>query len=375
MSELDFSKILSLSNEVIENILDEFEEKEAELEELNSFNENYDCKECKTKDSLIEENGVILCSMCGLTNKTCIDEQPEWRKYEDDKNSNHRCSQVTNSLLPVSSLSINGNFNKKVNRLHKWFKMPYKERSRLTVFNEIENICQKAGLKKCIEQTAKELYMRLSSSNKITRGQNRRSSIASCIFFACRSNNETRCNEEIVQMFNNIQLQNKDLKISSTRLTKGCSKFNKLTESVNVNLQLNTSNSEHFIKRYCKEIKLFDEYTEKAIQIGKNIDTIEICSTHTPLSIATVTFKILIEHCNLNISKKSLNTNSNLNVTNVTTNKVYKKIKDLIHIITNQDNMKILLTELEKQKKKEVPAFLIEKLKYVEELERNLNQN
>jgi transcription initiation factor TFIIIB Brf1 subunit/transcription initiation factor TFIIB len=372
MNELDFSKFLSLSNKDMENILDEFEEKNAELNELNMFNENYDCKECKEKDSLIEENGVVLCRLCGLINKTCIDEQPEWRKYEDDKNSNQRCSQVTNHLLPVSSMSIKGNFNQKVTDLQKWFHMPYKERSLLMVYNEMENICQKGGLKKCIEQFAKELYMRLSMSNKITRGQNRRSSIASCIFFACRSNNETRCNEEIVKMFNNVQLQNKDLKISSTRLTKGCSKFNKLTESVNFNLKLNTSNSEHFIRRFCKEIKLFDEYAEKAIQIGKNIDMIEICSTHTPLSIATVTFKILIEHCNLNISKKTLNTNSHLNVTNVTTNKVYKKIKDLIHIITNQDNMKILLNEIDHHKNKPEPDFLIEKLKYIEELEQNL---
>jgi hypothetical protein len=174
-------------------------------------------------------------------------------------------------------------------------------------------------------------------------------------------------------MFNNVQLKNKDLTISSTRLTKGCSKFNKLTESVTLNCQLNTSTSEHFIKRYCKEIKLFDELTEKAIQIGKNIDIIEICSTHTPLSIATVTFKILIEHCNLNISKKVLNTNSNLNVTNVTTNKVYKKIKDLIPIITNQEKMTVLLKIIEKQKEKETPEMFIKKLKYVEELEKKLN--
>lgn len=366
----DFSEIYSLSNEFLELMQDEFEEKEEE-----EINEESDCIKCKSKNSLIKENGSMICCQCGIVYETCIDEQPEWRKYADDKNNNQRCGHYTNNLLPITSLSKKKEDfnNSKVRKYHLWFNMPYKERSRLNVFQDLEKICQRERLKKCIEMSAMDLYKKISLSDNITRGQNRKSVIAACLYFACRLHNETRCNEEIVQMFNNAQLQNKDSKISSTRLTKGCSKFNKLTKYDTFTLQLNTSTCEHFIKRYCKEIKLFDEYTDKALQIGRNIDLIEICSTHTPLSIATVTFKILIEHCNLNISKKVLNTNSNLNVTNVTTNKVYKKLKDLIHIITNENNMKILLKHIEEEKQKEMPDNLKKKLEYIRELKKKIN--
>ena len=56
--------------------------------------------------------------------------------------------------------------------------MPYKERSKFKVFNEINTKCQKGNLPPIISNTANSLYSAISDT-KISRGNNRKGIIDS----------------------------------------------------------------------------------------------------------------------------------------------------------------------------------------------------
>ena len=78
-----------------------------------------------------------------------------------------------------------------IKKYQEWSSMPYKERSTYKVFNIISDICKKSNLPKIIETEAKSLY-KIISDTKISRGNNRKGIIASCIYFACKTCNVPR---------------------------------------------------------------------------------------------------------------------------------------------------------------------------------------
>src|SRR3972149_2068692 len=102
------------------------------------------CYNCKT-DSLICDDGIIVCEKCGVDNGAVIDYQQEWRFYgsDDTKYSSDptRCGMPINPLLPESSLGtiILGRGFDKFRKLNNWNSMSYKERSLLRVFKQIQS--------------------------------------------------------------------------------------------------------------------------------------------------------------------------------------------------------------------------------------------
>ena len=68
-----------------------------------------------------------------------------------------------------------------------------------------------AGIPSCIIEVAKQMYKQVSET-KISRGENRKGIIASCIFIACKKFDKcARSNKEIAEIF----------KIEPTNMTKG----------------------------------------------------------------------------------------------------------------------------------------------------------
>ena len=189
-----------------------------------SFEDLYDTLDTINKPEKIEEktccddplnymcdNSSITCKQCMnlITNIIC---SPEWRYYgsEDTKGGNPvRCGMPLNVLLPKSSIgtSINsrgGNYS--MNRLvlyQNWNSMPYKERSKYKVFNEIDNKCRKNNLPNIISETAKSLYS-IISSTKISRGNNRIGIIAACVFHACKECEVPRSIKELSEIFDRV---------------------------------------------------------------------------------------------------------------------------------------------------------------------------
>ncbi|AYV78736.1 MAG: transcription initiation factor IIB [Edafosvirus sp.] len=291
------------------------------------------CPNCNTADNIIDDSsaGISVCKKCGQVIGSLMDSNPEWRQFDDDtKTTVGRCSLPISQLLPQSSLgtSIGGLGRSRIKTLHGWNAMPYKERSLNIVLKEIQYRCHKGIILKCIEDDAKIMYKMVSESkhlkgkNKgksiIIRGANRKSLIAACIFFACRRKGETRSPKEIADIF----------EMKYTEITKGCKTFLKLMKirkKGKFDLNMNSSFPEHFVTRFCKELKIKKLFMDQALQITKNIQKLNIASVHTPLAVATGSILLMADLNNLSVLTKR-KIAQQFNVSEVTIAKAYKKI-------------------------------------------------
>lgn len=342
MSQLDgddYEKYYELMNSIYEK------------KNINKIdNENLICNKCNS-DTIVEDTtqGNLVCNNCGQVLSTLLDLKSDLIQYNDDnRRENNRASHCISQLLPQSSTAttISGNCSSRIKTLHGWSAMPYKERSLNEVFKIIQAKCHKGNILKCIEDDAKIMYKNISDCKHLTgknkgksiiiRGRNRFSVIASCILFACRKKDKTRSPKEIGELF--------DLKY--TEITKGCKIFKKLAKLKKMELKLNFTKPEHFITRFCDELKIKNVYTDQAIQIANNIAKLQIASVHTPLSLATGSIYLMICLNKLNIQKKVIA--EKFNVSQVTIAKAYKKIEPFINILINDEICDRLSLEIKK---------------------------
>ncbi len=335
----DFDKY----NDLIETIFET--EKSIIMEKKMLF-----CENCQD-DDIVEDtaHGIIVCKKCGQVITTLLDSNPEWTQYNDDnKKDMTRCSHPISQLLPQSSTAttIVGSCSSRIKTLHGWSAMPYKERSLNEVFKIIQAKCHEGKIMKCIEDDAKIMYKNISDCKHISgknkgksiiiRGKNRKSVIAGCILFACRKKNKTRSPKEIAELFG----------LKYTEITKGCKIFHKLAKLKQMEFKLNFTKPEHFITRFCEELKIKDGYAEQAIQIANNVQKLQIASVHTPLSLATGSIFLMIHLNGLNIQKKTIA--EKFNVSQVTIAKAFKKLEPFINILTNDRICDKLSVEIKK---------------------------
>jgi transcription initiation factor TFIIIB Brf1 subunit/transcription initiation factor TFIIB len=346
MEELEFANEFDNFDKYYELIDNINEDKKVDKETNNTLS----CNSCNS-DSIVEDttHGIIVCKNCGQVLSTLIDLKSDYIQYNDDnRRDNNRSSHSISQLLPQSSTAttIAGNCSSRIKTLHGWSAMPYKERSLNEVFKIIALKCQQGKILKCIEDDAKIMYKNISDCKHLTgknkgksiiiRGRNRISVIASCILFACKKKNKTRSPKEIGELF--------DLKY--TEITKGCKIFKKLAKLKKMELKVSFTKPEHFITRFCEELKIKDIYTKQAIQISHNIAKLQIASVHTPLSLATGSIYLMICLNKLNIQKKTIA--EKFNVSQVTIAKATKKIEPFINILINDSICDRLSIEIKK---------------------------
>jgi transcription initiation factor TFIIIB Brf1 subunit/transcription initiation factor TFIIB len=330
---------------------------------VNNFNSCSSCGNIK----IIEDysSGFLVCSQCGQVLENLMDHSPEWKQYDDEDRSNGRCGAFTNKLLPQSSLgiSIAGNFRSKLNQIHNWNSMPYKERSLSYVFKIIQDKCQHAKILKCIEDDAKIMYKMISECKHnigknegkfvITRGINRTSIIAACIFYACKRKNMSRTSREIANLFGIKQMD----------INKGCKNFLKLLKIKHLDMDMGSSKAEHFVTKKCCEMNIKTIFTDQAVTIAKNTSKLNIASVHTPYSLAAASILIMAELNNLHsINKKSIS--KGFGISEITIMKTYKKIEEYKHILNDDETInKIMNKKSEMVQKKTIPPEVLEKMK------------
>ena len=221
------------------------------------------CRACGSSTiSHCQVKGYNVCEDCGVINAYFLDKAPEWTTYESSEVSNGRCGCATNYFLPKSSLgtSIKGKGFSRIEVLHRWGNMPYKERSLFEVLKTIEHNCRKHGIKKSIIDNAKILYKNISDTkhqtgaNKgksiIIRGVNRKSLIAACVFYGAKLQGEPRSPKEIGEVFD----------LTLTNVTSGCRKFLDLMEKNILTYDIQTSQSSDFIDRFNTKLKIQQTY-------------------------------------------------------------------------------------------------------------------
>ena len=332
---------------------------------------------CKEKDNFFccpicsclkihEEDNMVTCTECGTVIKTNFDLNPEWKQGEDGDRNEGRCSMPINQLLPISSLGtrIGGNCRGRIQLIQSWDYMPYREISLNKVFKRIQYLCDKGKILKCIEDDAKIMYKNISDGiNGITmgkkkhviiRGKNREGLILACVFFSCRKNKKTLAPKELAVLSG----------LKYTEITHGCKTFMKLLSLINNTMfSHGTTKPEHFVGRFCLDLKLTKDHSEKALQIAKNIKKLNIASAHSPYSIATCCILLMAIICGLqSITKKVISLK--FNVSEVILTKTFGKIEIYKNIVINDEITNELVKSLTKTREKtSVPDFVTERLK------------
>ena len=299
---------------------------ESLFEHLDTF-EKPKCLEscCNISENEKIMNDVTICNICGNTISNIID-VPEWRFYgvDDTKSTDPtRCGMPVNILLPESSVGsiISKQYSKdpnmyQVKKYQEWTSMTYKERSVYKIFNELTSICRKNNIPVKIETEAKSLY-KIITTTKITRGNNRKGIIASCLYFACKNCNVARSQKEIAKMFY----------IKIPIMTKGCKLFQEIIQLSNRKTRCSESKSivpDDFIDRFCNRLNLSEKHLNNVKKIHYKFNTI---SDVRPDSYACGLILLYGKINNIDITKTDLSEISN--ISEVTINKCYKKIEDI----------------------------------------------
>lgn len=356
IDDMSDDELLSLLNNI------DYEEEIKTINKLEaSTQKQIICEKCNSENSIAQDTseGIIVCMNCGTVQSEIFDNSPEWKQYNDSGKDLSRCNNATNIFLPQSSLgsTIACSSRCKIKILEGWSAMPYKERSLNIVLKDIQAKCRSVGILKCIEDDAKILYKNISESkhldgkNKgkhmIVRGSNRKSLIAACVFYACKRKEKTRSPKEIAKLFG---LKYKDM-------TKGCKIFLRLIKLKNLNYEINVSNAQDFITRYCRDLHINNELIAETIKIAKNIQKLNIASMHAPYSIAAGSILLTIQLNNLNIDRKSIA--KKFGVSDVTIIKAYKQIETYKDIILNDELTEQIAILLEQDRQKiKIPSSL-----------------
>ena len=309
----------------------DFENLFTELEKITETKSNkIVC--CNIVENHKNTNGVVECFKCSKIISNILS-TPEWRYYgADDTKSGDptRCGMPMNVLLPdssVGSIILNQySKDKNMNQIKKyqdWSSMTYKERSTYKVYNIISDICKKYDFPKVIEIEAKSLY-KIISETKISRGNNRKGIIASCIYFSCKTCNVPRSQKEIAQIFS--------LKIPV--MTKGCKLFQEIMHmSKNKSRVLNAVSitSEDFIERFCNRLNIDESHIVYIKKIEKDSRNTSIISEVRPDSIAAGSILLYCKLNNLEVDKGKISEISR--ISEVTINKCCKKLQDITNTL------------------------------------------
>ena len=300
--------MLSLNNELFDllkkNNLNETEITVKE-KEVDSF-----CVHCN-KYSLTNRKGQLVCVSCGNIEGFNIDNGAEWRYYgsEDSKGSDpNRCGMPTNSLLPEFSLGsvipfkCNESWDmRKIRNYNTWIGSCYREKSLYNVFETMTIRAKSKGIPACIIEDAKYKY-KIISEAKISRGENRKGIIASCIYEACKENNSTRSTKEIAEIF----------RITSTSMTKGFKKYNEIMQTIDIEKKRikeeNISEPLDFINRFCSNLNLEHEILDICKYVCVQIEKYDLVSENTPTSKAAGSIYLVSYLFNLDLNKRDIST-------------------------------------------------------------------
>lgn len=295
--------------------------------------ERENCECCQSLLSITDE-GFLACTnkACGVMYTDILDQGAEWRYYGADDNQGGdptRCGMPINPLLVESSFGCkiicppkSSYEMRKIRRYTEWQSMPYKEKSQYDEFQRITVLANQGGIPKLIIDDAMRYHKKLSEA-KTFRGLNRDGIIAATIYISARINGYPRTAKEIATIFH----------LDNTSATRGCknaiSIINEIENEMENDDKTSLCNTTplSFIDRYCSRLNINNELTKLCKFIAVRIQKNNLIPENTPHSIAAGIVYFVAQQCNLNVSKKSINTVSE--ISEVTINKCYKKLETM----------------------------------------------
>lgn len=331
----DSTKFLEMSDCDIDNLLMgcDIEEKKEDKDA---------CISCKSKNMTVDiKEGYNVCVDCGVINNIILDKNPVFNKDNEYSSSSYGCP--TNYFYPKSALGtkIKSKGYNKISILQRQGQMPYKEKSLMEELQKIQDKCIKYNITQSIIDSAKILYKKINDSkhtkgsragkNRIMRCINRKSMIAACLFYACKLQNEPRSPKEIADIYS----------LEIKHVNRGYRKFMDLIDVNEFISDFSSSKASDFITRFANKLDIELKYINIAIDISKNIHSLDLASTHEPPSVAAGCILLITNIYNLSITKKQISTV--FSISDVTISKTYRRIYPFHKIITNNEITKLIL--------------------------------
>jgi transcription initiation factor TFIIIB Brf1 subunit/transcription initiation factor TFIIB len=306
------------------------------------------CISCGSNKLILDNNkGYKVCQDCSVINEEYLDKNQE---FSNDPNST-RYGCPTNYFFPKSALGtkISSLHYNRLSALQRQGQMPYREKSLLEVLERIQEKCKKYHISQSIIDSAKILYKKVSdckhtkgkrkNKNIIMRCINRRSMIAACLFYACKSQKELRSPKEIADIY--------DLEIK--HVNRGCRKFSDYIDLSSIFYEVKSSESLDFIERFAKILNIDSQYITIAKSISTNIHKLDLASTHEPPSVAAGCLLLVSNMYHLELNKKEIS--EIFGISDVTISKTYRKIYPYHKIITNNKLTDMIIEKINNKEK------------------------
>lgn len=318
-----FNEIQNCNNEVDIKVNSKIDIKiESKLNKpIERYNDNK-CNYCGEL-SLITDNEICVCKICGRESSIIIDNTCEWRYYGANDNKRNsdptRCGFVSNELLFGSMLGsvIGGKGFELFRRMQKWNSMSeHRDRTLMKIYNNINNNIVDTDITMCIADRAKVMY-KLLSNEQLKRGDSREAIITACLFYSCKDKDISKSIKELSDIVN--------LKVK--KISTGCKQFSEMMYAKNKKYikNMRPSTAKDFITIYGKKLNLNIKYYDICLYISYMANKFGIVLENTPTSISVGCIYLLSEEYNLGLNKKLIS--DKCNVSEVTISKIYKNLK------------------------------------------------
>lgn len=279
-----------------------------------------DCPHCKKKGVVIDDpsRGIRVCrnDTCGIVIKNLIDSSPEWRSFANDERPGanpSRCGMGTGG-----GTVLHGNLGK----INQWVNTSdHKARSIWTDKQEIEKKCMPHHISRNTIESAKYLWERLCQSKYpngkqkdkkiITRGRNRKSIMAACVWAQDRDNDP----KVIAKAFD----------LDETSITSGHKKLSKIMGQCPEFSNLKHSDPRGLAVNYAVDLDMDSNYIELTKEVIDKSIELNLVSGNIPKSIATGAILFVATICKIsNINKKRIG--QVCEISEVTVNKTFDSI-------------------------------------------------
>lgn len=294
------------------------------------------CIECTGDLVYHEEDGELVCTSCGMVQSTIIDKQQDQiAALSEGSSINHQ--------LPKSSLgtSICGRKWMKLKQVNDWWKWVYKEKSFFDEKKYIEEKCRKAGLSQAVIDNSVILYKKASETKHkdtdkyvIIRGMNRKAIIAASVYYGARFQHQPRTPKQVADIFG----------VEQTQITRGCKKFQSMVDMSELIRFAEKNETYDYIKTYCFKQNISKEEKDRALEIVRNMELLQLGTNHQPPAVAAVALLLTAQTLSNKVFRSEYS--SFFKVSENTIAKTYKEVYPFYRIVTNNNLTKEYLKDM-----------------------------
>jgi len=310
---LDFSSLFSKFL-TLKKVNEKIEKKEVD----QNKRKNQDiCQKCGL-ETLIEDNGIFVCTSCGSENGVVISTKQEWRSFNDGK-EHSRCGMSINPFLQKTSLGtvVGGKARGGYTKLQLQHANPTDEKPIRVALNTINKAASELGISQNSAKNALYLYSRIIKGINLKRGPVRKALMASCQFIICMKDlkkGDFIAPERLSEAYEiTIQKFNEGYKL----LIKLYHYKSKISKDWDIELKqkheelIIPTDPEMITRNVCKRMDFTDSQIAIIVYITRAVKKLSLLKSKMPQSVAAGCILFYIEN---EIKRKNGNIKYNLDI-------------------------------------------------------------